>query len=185
MQVPQRRFGALNKSTSCPPLSGDVAEVVAAIDAENAGSEDAGATGGEGSDGGSASKGAALPRRDGKQMDLLLEVESLEPKQLMSVCGITSCQHKYRQLRSIITCNHIIITPPVTSGSFTRTWFALDSSWWYRVGRAAPPLPRAAATVPRCPLFRVAFLEASRSLCRDCFFCVFRVSRSDQMRVEK
>lgn len=58
--------------------------MVAAIDAEHDGSEAGG--GGERSDGGNGSKGGVtLPRRDGKQMDLLLEVESLEPKQLMSV----------------------------------------------------------------------------------------------------
>lgn len=65
-----------------------VLKVVAAIDAENAGSEagGGGGGGGDGPDVGNAAKGAALARRDGKQMDLLLEVESLEPKQLMSVC---------------------------------------------------------------------------------------------------
>lgn len=78
---------------SLPSLPDNDAEVVAAIDAENAGSE-AGAGGEGGSDVGNAPKGAGVggPRRDGKQMDLLLEVESLEPKQLMSV-RFTSCHH--------------------------------------------------------------------------------------------
>ena len=86
-------------STPLAALPDNDAEVVAAIDAENAGSE-AGAGGEGGSDVGNAPKGAGVggPRRDGKQMDLLLEVESLEPKQLMSV-RFTSCHH--------VNCHHV------------------------------------------------------------------------------
>ncbi|CAM9422772.1 unnamed protein product, partial [Ascophyllum nodosum] len=39
----------------------------------------------EDEDGDTSTPGVAMPRRDGKQMDLLLEMESLEPQQLMSV----------------------------------------------------------------------------------------------------
>ncbi|CAN0034400.1 unnamed protein product, partial [Ectocarpus sp. 12 AP-2014] len=58
--------------------------VVAAIDQEKekANAEAAGGGGGGGSD-----AAGSVSRRDGKQMDLLLEVESLEPKQLMSSGG--------------------------------------------------------------------------------------------------
>lgn len=55
------------------------------------GSDDEGG-GRERSGGGGA--GVAMPRRDGKQMDLLLEVESLEPQQLMSV-----------RVRSVVLCS--------------------------------------------------------------------------------
>ena len=41
----------------------------------------------EDEDGDTSTPGVAMPRRDGKQMDLLLEMESLEPQQLMSVKG--------------------------------------------------------------------------------------------------
>lgn len=54
--------------------------MVAAIDEEK---EKANAEAAGGGGGGDA--GGSVSRRDGKQMDLLLEVESLEPKQLMSV----------------------------------------------------------------------------------------------------
>lgn len=62
--------------------------VVAAIDQEKekANAEAAGGGGG----GGGSDAGGSVSRRDGKQIDLLLEVESLEPKQLMSVGGCLS-----------------------------------------------------------------------------------------------
>ena len=47
--------------------------------------EGAAAEGGGADSEGGGDDGTALPKRDGKQVDLLLEVESLEPKQLMSV----------------------------------------------------------------------------------------------------
>lgn len=84
--------------------------VVAAIDAENEAEAEAGGDGGgdgEGSDKGGTSRGGvggAAPRRDGKQMDLLLEVESLEPKQLMSVSVSLSRVHPSLRLSVISGC---------------------------------------------------------------------------------
>ncbi|CAM9991770.1 unnamed protein product [Ectocarpus sp. 4 AP-2014] len=60
--------------------------VVAAIDQEKE-KANAEAAGGGGGGGGGSDAGGSVSRRDGKQMDLLLEVESLEPKQLMSSGG--------------------------------------------------------------------------------------------------
>lgn len=55
--------------------------VVAAMD----GSNEEGGPGEDGGGNGSRASKVIMPRRGGKQTDLLLEVESLEPQQLMSV----------------------------------------------------------------------------------------------------
>lgn len=59
--------------------------VVTAMDGGGEGGDgkDAGEKGGGGNNG-----GVSMPRRSGRQSDLLLEVEALEPQQLMSVRGL-------------------------------------------------------------------------------------------------